>query len=241
MPEPPGPRGVQTVSTQPPVTIDFDRRGDEGARGVSLPPGERFAPGQFCPTYSEVVCRKIFACAPPESIAADAEAQGFADEASCQAALLRFCTGLLLPGVVESVAAGRVRWNGEGFKRCFEGWVGLGCGDPLGDLPDRPECRDSAVGTVAVGELCTSAFDCALVEGEQVACAFDERGHGVCERQKGPGEPCDVARAECREGLVCRAERCQPPGAAGEPCLFDQDCQPGLACPEQRCVRLFPR
>jgi len=235
------PRGTQTVATTPPVTIDFDRRGAEGARTAELPAAEELAPVAFCPSYSGVVCRKIFACAEPESIAVDAEAQGFSDEATCRAALMRFCTGLLLPGVVESVAEGRVRWDGAGFKRCFAGWVALGCEAPLGDLPDRPECRDSAVGTVEVGALCGSAFDCAKADGEERVCAFDEEGHGVCERLKGPGEVCDLVKGECREGLVCRGERCQAPGGIGEVCLFDADCQAGLACPDKQCARLFPR
>ncbi len=232
---PPAEPQVREVATDPPLRIDFGRRGEAAAKEVPPPGAAGVPPEAFCSLYGRVICRKLFACVEPEALAVDAGSVGFGDEPTCAAKLEAGCRGFLLSGVEASVAEGRVGWDAAGFGRCFSGWIAQGCAPPLGDLPDEVVCRGSSVGRVATGGRCTTAFDCADVEGRQVVCAFSQVGEGVCEVYKEVGEPCAVERGECRPGLVCRGARCQDPGQTGEVCGFDEDCAEGLRCVEAAC------
>jgi hypothetical protein len=234
-PEPPPP-AVREVATDPPLRIDFSRRGDAGAREVAGGAPSGVAPEAFCGLYGRVICRKLFACVEPEALAVDAGDVGFGDEATCTTRLEDGCRGFLLAGVESSVAEGRVRWDAAGFGRCASDWIAQGCSGPLGDLPDVPVCRQSSVGLVATGGRCTTAFDCADQPGRQVVCAFSAVGEGVCEVYKEDGEPCVVERGECRPGLVCRGDQCQAPGQRGERCGFHEDCAEGLRCEGEVCL-----
>lgn len=222
---------TRVVKTSPPLTIDFSKRGDAAAAAVPRPAAAGVAPSAFCPMYAETVCRKLFACAEPEVIAVDAAAHQFSDEASCRAGLGRFCGKLMLGGVEESVAAGRVRWDAKSFGRCFNTWIEQACAQPWGDLPDRADCREASRGTVTPGGSCTTAFDCAEVEGAEIVCAFPESGPGTCAQLGGRGAPCEFSNA-CQSALRCRQGTCQPPGQEGEPCRFKDDCAAGLLCAE---------
>lgn len=219
---------VRVVQTSPPLTIDFSKRGDKAAATVERPT-TGVAPGAFCPMYAATVCRKLFACAEPDVIAVDAAAHQFSDEASCREGLGRFCGKLMLGGVEESVAAGRVRWDAASFGRCFNTWIDQACAPPWGDLPDRPDCRLASQGTVAAGGSCTTAFDCAVTPDTEVICAFPETGPGTCTQLGKHGTPCEFTNT-CESALRCREGTCQDPGRDGEPCRFKDDCMRGLLC-----------
>jgi hypothetical protein len=211
------------------VWLDEAARGDDAVR-LELP--AHISPSAFCPLYAQVVCRKVFACAEPEAIAADAAQLEFKDEAGCRRSLGRFCGAFVLAGVEASVEQGRVSWDGGRFAACFSQWVGRGCAPPLGDLPATQGCRGASVGLVAPGGLCTSAFDCALVPGQENVCVTDQdQPQGRCRLLGQPGQPCQDS-GQCRGDLRCVQSQCRQPGGQGAPCVFDQDCTPGLRCPD---------
>lgn len=229
------PADLRSTDTQPPVRVDFSRR---GAQAVTMEVPRQLSPAAFCPLYAQVVCRKIFACAEPESIAADAAQLEFQDEPGCQSAMGRFCGAFVLAHVEDAVQQGRVSWDGGRFSACFSHWVELGCTGPLGDLPGVDACRSASRGQVQPGGLCTSAFDCAPVPGQENVCiTAQDAQQGTCRLLGQPGEPCQDS-GQCRGDLRCVQDKCAPPGPQGAPCVFDQDCAPGLRCPDQdqRCT-----
>lgn len=187
------------------VEVDWTRRGSDHAKWGALP--AEVSPERFCVLYAGTVCRKIFACAEPESIQGDAEAHQFGDEKGCREALRGFCGAFVLAGVGESVKAGRVSWDGRGFGRCFQKWSDARCVGALGDLPSDPVCVNSGKGLVKPGNMCGSAFDCEEVPGREVLCLFRKPGDGICELSGRLGESC--ARVPCSSGLDCVDEICR--------------------------------
>ncbi len=219
--------GSNPSSKPPSAPVSSPEPSPKTPRHLALP--KTMSPALFCPSYARVVCRKLYTCASKEEIAANAQQLKFEDETTCIPALERFCGGFMLAGVKKSVADRRAIWDAEGFGTCFQQWQQLGCEEPLGDLPDKPICRNASRGTVPTGQPCFTAFDCADIPARQSTCVFDNEGPGTCQLLKEQNDPCQTSN-ECRFELRCRQERCLPPGKHHEPCSFADDCAQGFTC-----------
>jgi|GEM_PF-2039804 len=129
------------------------------------------------------------------------------------------CFGLRLVGVCQKPGA-----NGaacENHKQCADG---LGC-----KIPEN-RCRPLA----KKGDACRSANDCL----KDLGCSG-----GSCEPLPGEGKACLFGVRQCAAGLTCYSPKkgqgiCQKPAKLGKPCSSDANCDTGLGCAADKCVKL---
>jgi len=102
---------------------------------------------------------------------------------------------------------------------------------------DAADCLPDQVCS-AMGVTCGACLSSALAQGPRGVGELCQMGQncrsGLCINDQGASYcsiPCqqDVV---CPDGFHCQEERCVrgDPGAAGDPCLYSEDCGPGLIC-----------
>jgi hypothetical protein len=153
----------------------------------------------------------------------------------CEAFYAAFLGTLLIPVLEDSVADGRLEYDGAEARQCVDTFAALDCAELSATLDRGPTagCESPFTGKVAVSGACASDSDCVshLCDGDRV----DFEGNvtmGMCAEVPGNGEAC-VDGDECGPGLYCDTsgidDVCAPTLADGAACRFDDDCTAG-AC-----------
>jgi hypothetical protein len=136
---------------------------------------------------------------------------------------------LLVPVLEDSVAAGRLRYDGEAMADCLDGMAALECSGLRDGLRGgvAGACGDPFIGLVADGGACANDADCVsdYCNGDRIDFEGNVTELGVCARLPGQGQPC--LDGDCADGLRCDTgggSICQPRLADGLTCSRDDDC-----------------
>jgi len=129
-----------------------------------------------------------------------------------------------VPRIEQSIAAGKIRYDGTKIQACLDKIHELGCvtgGEPA-------ECAEAVDGTVAIGGECAMSDECA----GDTYCKHGAACPGQCAPKETAGGPCS-RNSECAGDLKCSdaTQRCFAPAGAGQDCNAGQpDCQSPLFC-----------
>jgi len=152
------------------------------------------------------------------------------DSASCIEEGRKSCAGDPNP-LSDAVQAGRLTYDGDAAKTCFESLSAADCLTPWDQLLASPECRGYFSGGVADGQPCYSS---GLNECATGACVRDASVcPGVCIPWLDVGGDCSSDRAfACRLGTYCDGSVCALRGGVGDACttLLPWSCDAGLSC-----------
>jgi len=171
---------------------------------------------QLYPEMYKALCSRYARCGQAHS------------ESSCTALYLSYLdqSGLLLNAFDASIAAGKVKYNGDRARRCVDSIGGGACSSALSGATATEDCRFTFEGQMAVGEACMS--------GECVPSAYCTRDTGAtacpgtCVARVPEGGTASKA-AECVVPLVLIGGKCAKPRATGESCTTSAECA-DLAC-----------
>ncbi|HYQ29366.1 MAG TPA: hypothetical protein VER04_19180, partial [Polyangiaceae bacterium] len=125
------------------------------------------------------------------------------------------------------------------------------------DKGQLPDCNHLLVGTLPVGEACTSHEECAGPIDVYASCRTDASGKGTCALE--PSSPHGLEGAACgascnpygectlgssqpspdvacyeSDGLYCAAGQCAPIAAVEGPCWSPSGCPAGALCLDSR-------
>lgn len=160
------------------------------------------------------------------------ELLGASNQQECEAFYAGFIGQLLIPVLEDSVADGRLVYDGGQMRTCLDALAAIECSELRATLESGPagSCDDPFTGQVAIGGVCANDVDCVskLCDGDQV----DFEGNvttGVCAQMPSNGQAC--VDNTCGDGLFCDntggSPRCQPKLADGSGCSSDDDCTSG--------------
>ncbi|MBW2701611.1 MAG: hypothetical protein JRF33_12415 [Deltaproteobacteria bacterium] len=165
--------------------------------------------------------------------------------------------------LVESVQAGRLRYDGESAHECLSSFLSAECYfsadtyqnlmcdraftgevDEGGTCYQNVECGEGfrCVGCPGIcqpfkelGEPCDSQSECNQAVADCLEGGLDTR---VCTELGDEGDICDY-RWDCKEGLTCDRDNepgiCTTPASEGDTCTSEEDCQAFLLCVNQSC------
>lgn len=176
------------------------------------------------------MCAKMVECCTTAEL--EEELLGASNQQECEAFYAGFIGQLLIPVLEDSVAAGRLVYDGEQMRTCLDALAAIECADLRAALESGPagSCEDPFTGQVAIGGMCANDVDCVteLCNGDQV----DFEGNvtmGVCAQMPSNGQAC--VDNTCGAGLFCDyaggSPTCQPELADGSGCSSDDDCTSG--------------
>ncbi|HSD88181.1 MAG TPA: hypothetical protein VLB44_11725 [Kofleriaceae bacterium] len=161
----------------------------------------------------------------------------FSDKATCLTAQL-FTYLELDRDLVGAIKAGRVYYNGNAVKACFDAIAANTCDktDEAGRVqPDT--CRGFTRGTVAGGGSCTISSEC--ISGDcRIQVADQMCAMGICMGDMPPstdlpanGQSCSTVTG-CTRGSFCDTATliCTTLRSAGDQCIQNSDCDYGLGC-----------
>ncbi len=180
-------------------------------------------------------------------------------ESACKAIYDGYLKYMSVPNQYESsIAAGKIRYNGDRARRCIDAMAATPCSDSVLALSSNEDCRLIFEGLVPVGGACgtsecvPSAY-CTVDAGgtecpgtcvERVAeggaakyaamCTFPlVLVDGKCTKRRKTGEACHES-SEC-ESYSCSEGLCRTPGASGDACSKTASCATFLNCVEGTC------
>jgi hypothetical protein len=131
----------------------------------------------------------------------------------------------------DSLAAGRMAYDGERERDCWRDRETLDCVD----LEGQPSCFGRSIeGLVPSGGDCFARWEC----GDEHYCAYDDACPGRCAPRAGAGEACPDGANQCDDGMRCLGDperRCVVPTmlAEGEVCdqtIRTSTCEEGTRC-----------
>ncbi|NMB74060.1 MAG: hypothetical protein GYA21_02890 [Myxococcales bacterium] len=207
-----------------------------------------------CSEYQKAICDLLERC--ELSIMFEME-----NHARCQDALGMCDEGF--QRMVDSVNAGRIRYDGTQARTCLDQIKALSCLDISEVFDNELEaCQSVFTGLVTADADCYFSDECAAglycdestsqcpgkcraYAGSGASCvdsecdpAQAECNGSVCVPLAGPGQPCD--NVSCAEGLNCDSStspaRCVAPGEEGSACASEDQCRNGLRCINQKCA-----
>lgn len=148
---------------------------------------------------------------------------------SCRATVEAETASSIVPLWAAAIDAGTATYDPALARQCLEATRAQGCDLFIEAQPAA--CRDFLIGTIALGERCSTSIEC---EGDAYC-----RGAGcpdvpgTCTARLGTGSPCGTTD-ECQTGLGCEDGVCRvPASASGGSCGGDS----ALGCPlDEVCV-----
>jgi hypothetical protein len=177
-----------------------------------------------CSEIAEVACHNLYQCCTEGEIEDTLQVTEPRTERQCREDLTLKCQRATIT-LTDSLAAGRVTFNKERMNSCLDSIVAPGdsCGMVVSELPWTAPCMEPAwVGTVAVGDSCFFAHDCAGAPDN--FCAPNQK----CTAKPTGGFPCGTG---CASAFYCGIGGvCQPKAAVGGPCTSAVQCQKDLFC-----------
>ncbi len=175
---------------------------------------------------AEVFCGAAFSCCTAVELPTLFEGIGTPkDEAECVQTFKGLFDGFALPGFKDSIAEGRIVYDGDKAASCFDNLpsdCSIVTPDGADPLETSPDCQAIFVGKVANGGDCAQDDDCA-VDGSDCMGA----SNGMLGKCQLPG---DVGAA-CMFGSDCKSDYCDfqtsmcaAKKALGEMCSGSQSC-----------------
>jgi hypothetical protein len=195
-----------------------------------------------------IVCPKMVECCTQMEL--EDELLGASNETECEAFYAGFLGQLLVPVLEDSVAAGRLVYDGEAMRTCLDAYAAIDCADlPAALHAGGPGgCTDPFMGQVALGGMCANDVDCQSNLCDGGSTDFDGNiTYGTCAEVPAIGQAC--VDGDCGAGAFCdyaSAQTCQAQLADGASCGADGDCasggcngrmngQPGTCGPRMAC------
>ncbi len=154
-----------------------------------------------------------------------------ADQESCEA----FFRKRVDRDLAAAVGAGKIRYDGELAKLCYDTLAAMTCDDSARTARIPPQsCARIFAGTLEVGASCELDRECTTNRCEPIAppCGIGECCPGTCVDVvlAAIDEPCATTR-DCAADTYCGQELvCRPLGVEDAPCLIDAQCDYGLVC-----------
>jgi len=165
-----------------------------------------------------------------------------ATEADCNEFSNALLSGLLVPEYKESLAAGRIEYDGTAAADCIADIQSLSCDQyNSGDIDSvLPTCRPFVIPKVGDGGACGEDYECTsgFCDGET-----EDGPDGMCKPKPGAGEACTD---DCADGLYCGfdtsggGEMCMPKLANGETCNLDDRCMSDYCADGGMCAEKPP-
>lgn len=194
--------------------------------------GDTVPLGQLGSELGAIICPKMVECCTQMEL--EDELLGASNEMECEAFYAGFLGQLLVPVLEDSVAAGRLAYDGERMRTCLDAYAAIDCADlPTALHAGGPGgCTDPFTGLVALGGACANDADCQsnLCDGDST----DFNGNttfGTCAEVPAIGQPC--VDGDCGAGAFCDynagSQTCQATLADGASCSANGDCASG-AC-----------
>ena len=166
----------------------------------------------FGEAFAAAICEREARCCTPEERLSPTETECRAD--------LRAQTEALEAMIVESVGAGRLRYDRGLAHDCFVAERARGCTD----ASTPAACDAMLAGLVPEGAACAHDHECAA------SCRPDANGDLVCQALGSAGEPC-LADDHCAAHHYCEFfSTCTPTLPLGDPCDITSVCDDGLYC-----------
>ncbi|HVK74388.1 MAG TPA: hypothetical protein VM734_13750 [Kofleriaceae bacterium] len=184
--------------------------------------------------FGRATCGKQFECCTDAEIMEQFMDVGFegepiTTEEQCAGFFTAFYGELLIPQFQDSVAKGRIAYDGEALADCVAGIERLTCAEygarDLGALPSS--CDRFIIPWVADGGRCTYDHEC--ISDHCVGASSPPGGpstDGTCRPLPTAGQGCEI---DCADGLYCGLDPslgwvCQAKQADGMPCTVDLEC-----------------
>lgn len=164
----------------------------------------------------------------------------------------RCCHGIHMAGPISAVsfplppARSGVRFDAAAAEKCIAETESLPCELQKQAHPIAPSCAlVFSRGDVAIGQPCTSEFECAQPAGKITACIehfIDKKVEFRCTviREADEGDPCfadnDDEWIDCPSPLICDDKRnlCSAPAKLGDTCvtgsIYGDTCAGGAVC-----------
>jgi hypothetical protein len=181
-------------------------------------------------------CAKMFDCCTDAEIMAQFmgithNGQPITTEAQCVDFANAFFTGLAVAQYKESIAKGRMEYDGAAASDCIAFLGTLSCSEYSKGAEiagTSTECRPFILPKVANDGACTQDYECVSdnCEGAMVSTGGTSTD-GACKPLPTAGEACD---SECAEGSYCgydtttSTEKCLALKADGAQCSLDREC-----------------
>lgn len=175
-----------------------------------------------CSEIAEVACHNLYQCCTEGEIETFLRVDEPRSEEQCRDDLRRACSRAMVT-LQDSVEANRVRFDAAIMNTCLQSLVAPEgtCAEVVDALPWTDACMNTAwIGTLAAGEACRFAHDCA--GGADATCGPAQQ----CIAKPTQGQPCGTG---CASAFYC-AGTCQPRLAVGTPCTSGDQCQEDLFC-----------
>jgi hypothetical protein len=185
--------------------------------------------------FAVASCAKQFDCCTDAEIMAQYmgityDGQPITTEDQCVEFANALLTGVAVPEYKESIAAGRVEYDGDAAADCLAAVNALSCGDYGSSLNSdlAPDCSPFLIPKVSDGGGCTESFEC--TSHNCVGATDNSDGpdvDGTCQPMPTAGQECED---NCADGLYCGfdltsgAKVCQALKADGADCNLDYEC-----------------
>ncbi|MGE0398106.1 MAG: hypothetical protein AB7T06_15500 [Kofleriaceae bacterium] len=137
-------------------------------------------------------------------------------------------TGLAVAQYKESLAKGRIEYDGEAAADCVAALSGLSCAEYSAKQLPTASCGPFTHPKVADGGACTQDYECTSANCVGESNPLGEPStDGECMPMPAEGDPCDD---NCPGDLICDAdigsgmETCRPARPDGEQCNLDDQC-----------------
>ncbi len=185
---------------------------------------------------SKASCAKIFECCDGAEIMEEFEGitvsgQPITTEAQCVQFTSALVAGFLTQAYKDSIAKGRIEYDGEAAAGCMAAIEAASCGEysMQMSIDAPPGCESFVIPLVAEGGGCTQDYECTTDNCDGAMVIPGEPGtDGTCKPRSGLGQECRsdncVDGAFCEFGSMAGKSICKAQKADGQPCTFDEQC-----------------
>jgi len=187
--------------------------GSSGGAGSGLVPSTGpVAPEDMPHEMAIMLCNLLARCNPNSVLSTPAYAQ------QCLSETEKEFADQSIPGLNAAIAAGKVMYDGTKIRACLDVYPQLACDYSNVSVLDAA-CGNIWGGTVAVGGVCNSSFECASSSITSTCKSSTSACPGVCTARSGVGEACP-GTDDCLENLACDTTDhiCKVPLKSGDAC-----------------------
>lgn len=185
---------------------------------------------------SEATCAKVFDCCNQAEIMEEFEGvtvggQPITTEAQCVQFTSALFTGFLVQAYKDSIAKGRIEYDGAAASACIAAIEAASCSDYSMEMSmdAPPGCEAFVVPLVAEGGGCTQDYECMTGHCDGATVIPGEPGSdGMCKPLAAIGQECRFDG--CVDGAFCEFDSamgkqiCKAKKPDGQPCSSAEEC-----------------